>query len=136
MNTPAPPPRQPPLKVLVVEDEALIAAHERAILEAAGHAVVGVTSDAEEAFLLCQQDPPDVAVVDVRLAGGLNGVTLALEIARRHGVAIVLVTGNPQAVIEQAWTFRYALLAKPFDDSELLRAVVSGAAAGRVDARP
>ncbi len=114
-----------PPKVLIVEDEALIARHERALLEAAGYTVVGVTGDAEEAFVLCQKDPPHVAVVDVQLAGDINGITLAVEIARRHEIAAVLVTGNPRAVIEQAWDFRYAMLSKPFDDAELLRAVAA-----------
>ncbi len=125
------PPWSPP-KVLIVEDEALIAAHERALLEEAGYAVVGVTGDAEEAFMLCQTDPPHVALVDVQLAGDINGISLAVEIAQRHEIAAVLVTGNPQAVIEQAWDFRYAVLSKPFEDSELLRAVAAAFELARI----
>ncbi len=121
-----------PPKVLIVEDEPMIAEHERAVLEEAGYEVVGVTGDAEMAFLLCQRDPPHVAVVDVQLASDINGVTLAVEIAQRHDVAAVLVTGNPQAVIEQAWDFRYAILSKPFEDGEFLRAVAAAFELARI----
>ncbi len=111
--------------VVIIEDETLVAMYQKELLEASGYRVVGITDNADEAFKLVQETQPVVAVVDVQIDGHLNGVTIAIEMAKRYKVAPVLVTAVPKVVLDQAWEFRYALLAKPFDDDEFLNAVAT-----------
>jgi DNA-binding response OmpR family regulator len=114
-----------PYKVLIVEDEPLIAENLRDLLTASGYDVVNSASGAELAFAIAEDTRPDVAVIDVKLAGALDGVTLALELSRRYRITAVFITGNPQAVCDRAWDLRYFVLAKPFSESEFLDTVAA-----------
>lgn len=85
------------MKVLVVEDEAIIAWDIEAIVLEAGYNVVGLARTTEEALSLAPQ--ADVALVDVRLADGMTGPDIAQALVEKHGLAVVFMTGNPESVI-------------------------------------
>jgi len=97
-------------------------------LECSKYEVVNCASGAEGAFVVAENTLPDVAVLDVKLAGDLDGVTLALELSRRYRVTIMFITGNPQAVYDRAWDFRHFVLAKPFSESEFLDTIAAACA--------
>src|SRR5271165_1458094 len=86
------------LSVLIVEDEPLVAAHQAALMADAGYNVLGSAPDAEAALEAADRDPPDIAIIDVTLVGNIDGITVGRELRRRHGTAIVFVTGR----LEQA----------------------------------
>lgn len=110
-------------KILIVEDEQLIAESLIDLLTIPGYEVVGAAGTAEQAFAFAERNRPDIAVVDVHLSGAIDGVTLVTELAQRYGVVAVFITGNPQTVFDRAWEFRHSVLAKPFTDTEFLAAV-------------
>ena len=110
-------------KVLIVEDEPLIAESLCELLGERDYDVVGTAKDTEQAFALAERGRPDVAVVDVRLADSIDGISLAMELASRYGTVVLFMTGNPQTVYDRAWEFRYSVLAKPFTDEEFLGAI-------------
>lgn len=114
-----------PCRVLIVEDEPLIAESLKELLQSSEYEVIGTASSAEQAFAVAEQNRPDVAVIDVKLAGAIDGVSVAIELGRRYEAMAVFITGNPQTVFDQAWDFRHAVLAKPFTDKEFLEAVAS-----------
>jgi len=87
-----------PLKILIVEDEILLAMDLEAHLEALGQDVVGVASDAAEAFDLAGSEAPDLALVDVNLRDGPSGPRIASELAQRHDTIVVFVTGSPEQI--------------------------------------
>ena len=62
------------MRVLIVEDEALIAMALADSLEDAGHEVVGPAATMAEALALCEGAPPELAVLDINLRDGSNGV--------------------------------------------------------------
>ena len=109
--------------VLIVEDEPIVAAHQAAIMQEAGYTVVASTCDAETALVAADEDPPDVAIVDVRLAGGIDGITVGRELRRRHGTAIVFVTGQLEQAVRQIHDIGAVFVGKPFADREVLGAV-------------
>ena len=111
--------------VLIVEDEPVVAAHQAAIMEEAGYKVVASTSDAETALVAADEAPPDVAIVDVRLAGGIDGITVGRELRRRHGTAIVFVTGELEEAVRHNHDIGAVFVGKPFADLEVLGAVKS-----------
>ena len=117
-----------PYKILIVEDEPLITEALSDLLTDSGYEVVSGATEAERAFVLAEETRPDVVILDVKLAGDLDGVTLALELSRRYRVTVVFITGNPQAVYDRAWDFRHFVLAKPFSDSEFLDTVAAACA--------
>jgi CheY-like chemotaxis protein len=85
--------KQRPLRVLIVEDEALPAMLLQGYLEDAGHQVVGWATTAEEALRMFGDTQPDLAFVDLHLADGVTGVTVAQAI-RQSNRPVVFVTAN------------------------------------------
>jgi len=111
--------------VLIVEDDEAVAAAIKGLLEGAGYRIVGIADSAEAAFVLAETGKPAAAIVDVKLAGLIDGITLAQQLSIRYGLGIVFVTGNPLAVLRQARGLTNEILSKPFSEKELLTAVAS-----------
>lgn len=82
------------MKVLIVEDEALIAMHLELLVESFGHRVCAIAASAAEAIAHAAAHCPDVALMDVRLAGGSSGVEAAREIHARHGLRCIFLSAN------------------------------------------
>ncbi len=107
-------------RILVIEDEALVALEIQSGLEAAGHEIVGVADRAASASLLGRTTGPDLAVVDIRLARGDSGIDVAADLARL-GIACLFVTGNcPET---RGDGIAVGCLHKPFDERQLVEAV-------------
>lgn len=82
------------IKILIVEDDYLIAMEaERALLDA-GFNVVGIAAAAEEALALARQHNPALAIMDIRLAGRRDGVDAAADLFRELGVHCVFATAH------------------------------------------
>jgi two-component system, response regulator PdtaR len=114
--------------VVIAEDEPLIAERIKALLEDAGVRVIGMAADAGDAIELAARHYPTVAILDVKLAGAIDGATLADHFDVNYGIEIVFVTGNPLYVWRHAGSRRYQVLGKPFSDDELLKAVATACA--------
>jgi len=110
-------------KILIVEDEMIIATDISDLLERSGYTVVGVAVEAERALVLADQHRPHVAIVDVKLATELNGMTVARELSERYGTRIVFATANAESVVKAAREVADCVLAKPYRAKELLEAV-------------
>ncbi len=86
-----------PLRVLIVEDDQLVAMDHKAVVAHLGGEVIGETDCGEEAVCLAEDLSPDVVMMDVRLHGALDGIDAAELISLRLGIPIVFVTayGDP-----------------------------------------
>jgi DNA-binding NarL/FixJ family response regulator len=82
------------MKVLIVEDEALIALHLESLVIGFGHQVCAVAVCARGAVEGAAIHAPDVVLMDVRLARGTNGVDAAREIYSRQGLRCIFLSGN------------------------------------------
>ena len=82
------------MKVLIVEDDAIIAMHLELLVEGFGHDVCAIAASAAEAIEHATVDRPDVALIDIRLAGGSSGVDAAREIHARHGIRCIFLSAN------------------------------------------
>ena len=69
-----------PVRVIIVEDQALLAMELEYVLSEAGHIVVGCAMDMAEAVRLAAETRPDVALVDVNLRDGFSGPTIARQL--------------------------------------------------------
>ena len=81
-------------RVLIVEDDFLIASDAQSALIEAGFEVIGVAASAEEAIQIVSTRRPALVVMDIRLIGRRDGVDLALELFRKHGLRCVFATAH------------------------------------------
>ena len=118
-----------PSKILIVEDEILIALEAEAVFRDLGHHPVGIAATSDEALALAAEHEPDIALIDVNLADGPTGPDVGADLAKR-GVAVVFVTANPRLVPRQ--TNAIGVLDKPADEADLaaLLAYVTSLAGG------
>ncbi|MDB5433294.1 MAG: hypothetical protein JWP35_4410 [Caulobacter sp.] len=86
--------RGPSLSVLIVEDEALVAAELGFLVEEIGHQDVGHAMSGDEAVELAARLQPDLALVDVHLRDGPTGIDVARAIAQDCGGLALFMTAN------------------------------------------
>jgi two-component system, response regulator PdtaR len=87
------------MRVLIVEDEIMVAANLEAVLTDLGAQVVGIAADKKTALSLANA-APDIAFVDLNLHDGLTGPEIGALLAKEHGVTVVFMTANPRLVAE------------------------------------
>lgn len=89
------------MKVLIVEDEALIAAYLETLIVGFGHEVCAIAASAPEAVESAARHRPDIALMDIRLARGTSGIDAAREIHARQGLRCIFLSGNLDDGIRQ-----------------------------------
>ncbi len=84
------------MRILIVEDEPLIAWMLADSLEDAGHVVVGPAATMTEALALCEAAaaPPELALLDIKLRDGSNGVDVARALLERWGVPAIFASAQ------------------------------------------
>lgn len=111
-------------RVLIAEDERLVAFVLRKQLEAQGHQVVGIAGNGVEATALCRTQAPDVVLMDIQMPE-LDGIAATRRIMQDSPTCVVIVSANgSQAMIaraEQAGAMAY--LVKPVSDRQLKEAL-------------
>lgn len=107
-----------PLRILIVEDEALLAMQLEMLVEDAGHVVVASAFSAAEAIALAAETRPDVAFVDLQLRGRSSGLDVARAVRDLEGITVVFVTANASALPED-FEGAVAVIAKPFSASTM-----------------
>lgn len=113
------------MRILIVEDEALVALEVESILAMAGHEPVAVADDLPSALAAAEQAAPDLALVDIQLARGASGIEVAAALKAR-GIPCLFATGNcPE---EPRDDLAIGCLHKPFSDRTLTGAVRAVAA--------
>lgn len=121
----------PGARLLVAEDERVAAFELREVLQRLGHEVVAMAATAGEALSRASFERPDLALMDVRLKGGTDGIAALREMRHAFGVPALVVTAfaDQQGRAERAGPVgleAYGFLLKPWGKSEL-RNVVSDA---------
>jgi DNA-binding response OmpR family regulator len=119
-------------RVLVAEDEFVIALEVEDVLRRAGYEVVGPAATPEDAARLATEEPLDAAVLDVELRGGR--VFPAAEALARRGVPFVFLTGYEPVMLPANLRGR-PLLAKPFATARLPAALAAAVREQRVRER-
>lgn len=110
------------IKVLVVEDQPILAMELELMLTDYDCEVVGLAMDQASALMLARRCEPDLALVDVNLLDGLTGPQVAHDLVERHGVAVVFMTANPEQIPE-GFSGALGVVCKPFDESTLREVV-------------
>ncbi|MBW2558073.1 MAG: response regulator [Deltaproteobacteria bacterium] len=108
-------------KILIVEDERIIALETRRKLESMGYDVSAIVSSGEEAIIKSEELHPDLVLMDIVLTGEMDGVEAAGQIHIRFGIPVVYVTTDvSDARLEHITRSEpFGCLFKPFEDMEL-----------------
>jgi CheY-like chemotaxis protein len=113
------------IKILVVEDENIIALNIKKKLKSFGYTVPAIVSTAEDAIKMTEITFPDLILMDVMLKGEMNGVQAIEEIRKKFDIPVIYLTAySDDEVLERAkLTQPYGYVLKPFEEDDL-RAVI------------
>ena len=116
--------RPRPQRILLADDEHLVAAGLRANLIELGYAVIGPATDGEEAIELARRERPDLAILDIRMPNG-TGVQAGSVIARQFGIPVLMLSAySDRASVEACNAFGvYGYLLKPVTQEQLRVAI-------------
>jgi PAS domain S-box-containing protein len=110
-----------PARVMIVEDDRVVARDIRTQVSRMGHSVVGVTGSGEEAVTLAAAQQPDLVLMDIRLDGEMDGIEAAQRIRSKNRIPVVFLTayGNEQIMRRASLTEPFGYLLKPFEEPQM-----------------
>ena len=111
-------------RILICEDDPLIAMGWAAMLADGGYTVVGPAHSAEKALKMAYQHLPSLALVDIDLGGIIDGISVAAELAPL-GVAIIFITADYKKAAVEGRELAADILIKPVTHSTVLHLVAS-----------
>ena len=117
--------RSKPISILIVEDEALVASYIEEVLGESGFDVAGIAASAPEALSLAAESDPDLALVDIRLTGPIDGIELACQLRTKFAVPAIFLSGliDPETTERAQAAHPLGFLAKPFLPSQVFNAI-------------
>ncbi|KAB0680073.1 response regulator [Aureimonas leprariae] len=113
------------LRVLIVEDEPIIALHLTMIIEDAGHSVIGMVFTMEAAIETAGREAVDVAIMDIALSGRTDGIQTARRLSDDFDVRSLFVTvhfDRREEAMQPAWQ-PLGFVVKPFSEEQIVRAL-------------
>jgi DNA-binding LytR/AlgR family response regulator len=111
------------LRILIVEDEFIIASHIEQVLISAGYSVIDIIARGELVPGIVSEKKPDLILMDINLAGQLDGIETAKIIQQTSSTPVIFLTSNiDKASFDKSKdALPYAFLTKPFKEDDLLR---------------
>ena len=108
-------------RVLIVEDDRIVARDIRMQVGRMGHSVVGTTGSGEEAVALARSIQPDLVLMDIRLEGEMDGIEAARQIRSGDGIPVIFLTayGTEDVVRRASETDPFGYLLKPFEEPQM-----------------
>jgi CheY-like chemotaxis protein/DNA-directed RNA polymerase specialized sigma24 family protein len=115
--------RQPSTKILIIEDEPVIALDVAQTVTSLGHHVVGMAARASEAVRLAKKTPPGLVLADIQLEDGSSGIAAVQEILKSIDVPVIFVTAFPERLLTGEMLEPAFVVTKPFDATTLKVAI-------------
>ncbi|NGM20001.1 response regulator [Roseomonas stagni] len=106
-------------RVLIIEDEPIIAMDLQQLVENAGHEVVGIASSEDEAVAIAEAELPTLVLADVNLGAGGDGATAVARIMTRHRAPVIFVTAYPERLLTGQDLEPAFIITKPFEPTTL-----------------
>ncbi|PSK97951.1 LytR/AlgR family response regulator transcription factor [Cecembia rubra] len=109
------------LRILIVEDELVIAEDLKCIIEELGHDVCGVARNRDEALVLIEEKKPNLVLLDIKINGEVDGVDLAVEMNEKFKLSFIIVTSSIDLqTINRIKSIKpYGYLVKPFNENDI-----------------
>ncbi|MBL0048120.1 MAG: response regulator [Bacteroidetes bacterium] len=108
-------------KILIVEDEAIIALSTKKSIEKMGHTQVTIVDSGEKAIQFVKENQPTIILMDLKINGDMDGIETMEEIRKFSDVPVIYTTGNsdPRARERANATTKSSFLTKPIENSIL-----------------
>jgi PAS domain S-box-containing protein/putative nucleotidyltransferase with HDIG domain len=112
-------------KILIVEDEYIIAQDIKRSLLSENYTVVGIAASGTEAFDLIEEKKPDLILMDIMLQDDINGLVIANKVDKEYKIPVIFLTGfaNDSILQEAINSNPFGYILKPFEDRELHAAI-------------
>ncbi len=112
-------------RVLIVEDEQIVAGDLESKLQRMGHEVVGITASGEEAVRVADELRPELVLMDIQLRGHMSGIEAAKKIQRNTAAQIIFVTAYAGIFLRDPTQMQPPgmCVSKPFSQYELQAAL-------------
>ncbi len=112
-------------KILIVEDEGIVARDIKHRLETLGYDVVGITGNGKDALNITNEQNPDLILMDIMLTGDLDGIETAKQIHDEYNIPFIYLTAYyDDEILEKAsGTQPAGYITKPFNDVGLHAAI-------------
>ena len=112
-------------RLLIVEDEAIVAMDIESKLEDSGYSVIGVAQCGEDAVQMAYEKSPDLILMDINLQGDMDGVAAAKHIRERRTIPVVFLTamGDKDTLQRAKITEPLGYVLKPFNERDLYAAI-------------
>jgi DNA-binding LytR/AlgR family response regulator len=112
-------------RILIVEDDMIIASNISLQLSKLGYEVTGIESRGEEAINHAKENRPDIILMDINLKGEIDGIETAIAIQKENDIPLIYLTANADEVSFQKAkeTHPYAFISKPFNKINLERTI-------------
>ena len=114
-----------PLRIMAVEDEALVRRFIDKCIDRLGHRLVALASTSEECLELAKETDPDLILMDVKISGQIDGIETADTLQKETSIPVIFVTAHADvATVERAAkTKPYGYIVKPFTEKDLRGAI-------------
>lgn len=111
--------------ILIVEDSFIVAFHLQKTLEGEGYSIIGAETSGEAALARLEKQQPDLILMDIMLAGRLDGVETARTIKSRYNLPVIYITAltDKETIQRAKITEPYGYLTKPFEDREVFTVI-------------
>ncbi|PWC84640.1 histidine kinase [Azospirillum sp. TSH100] len=108
-------------RILIVEDDRIVARDIQHQLSRMGHVVVGMSASGEDAVRQACSQQPDLVLMDIRLEGEMDGIEAARRIRDAHRIPIIFLTAyaNDEVVHRASLTEPFGYLLKPFEEPQM-----------------
>ncbi len=113
-------------RVLIIEDEMIIALDLENLAIELGHTVVGIANTRDEASILAREQKPDLVLADIQLADGSSGLDAASEILGDRNIPVIFITAFPECLLTGERPEPTYLIQKPFS-RDTVRATIGQA---------
>ena len=112
-------------KILIVEDQLIIAMDLKLTLEGLGYGVIGIAGTAEECFLYFEKEKPDLVLMDIMLSGNVDGISAAEVIHKNFDVPIIYLTAHSDenSLLRANLTGPYGYIVKPIEERDLYTSI-------------
>jgi DNA-binding NarL/FixJ family response regulator len=113
------------IKILIVEDEPLIAEDLRFILNSINYKVIGVAQDSLKAMDYISNRRPDIVLLDISIKGHKDGIDIANTLNEEYNIPFIYLTSyaDKDTVERAKHTMPYGYIVKPFDEKDLLSSI-------------
>ncbi len=111
-------------RILIIEDEAIIALDLQSIIAEMGHAITGVARTQEGAVALAEKEKPDLILSDIQLADGTSGIDAVNDILKAAGdIPVIFITAFPERLLTGDRPEPAFVITKPYSEKQVQLAV-------------